>query len=49
MPETKLFDKGGTLERGEAMERLKLARTDLSYLLENYDSIAEGGGGEIMN
>jgi len=39
--------RGGTLERGEALERLKLARTDLSYLLENYDSIAEGGGDSV--
>jgi len=47
MPETKLFKPGRSLEKAEAFERFQLARADLVKLLEDYDSISQGGGDAV--
>ena len=46
-PVIKLFNSGRALGKELAVERFKLARDDLNYLLKNYDEISLGGGDSV--
>ena len=45
--DAKLFAAGKPLGKEKAIERFKMAQSDLNYLLENYDTITEGGGDNV--
>lgn len=43
----KPFTAGQALGKEKSLERFKMARADLNYLLENYDYITKGGGDNV--
>eukprot|EP00586_Coscinodiscus_wailesii_P018949 CAMPEP_0172517294 /NCGR_PEP_ID=MMETSP1066-20121228/283832_1 /TAXON_ID=671091 /ORGANISM="Coscinodiscus wailesii, Strain CCMP2513" /LENGTH=141 /DNA_ID=CAMNT_0013299219 /DNA_START=19 /DNA_END=444 /DNA_ORIENTATION=+ len=46
-PQSTPFTTGQTLTSAEALERFKLARSDLQYLITNYASITPQGGDNV--
>jgi len=45
--DAKLFSDSAALGKDKALERFKIARNDLNYLLEHFSVISEGGGDNI--